>query len=136
MKKISKKVLVVLLALVPCFQSPVMAGGASNEPDPIPVTPKPGDNNSNTIPRMRSRARNIVGELPFCYYYEGEVTIEAASSIASINAMVTRLDDNEQFTGVATGNVLNIQMSEDPGTYVLTFTLSDGSRYYGEYTLY
>ena len=137
MKNFSKKVLVVLLALVPCFQSPVMAGGALSQPDTIPIKEYPGTNpNPNPGPRMRSRARNTVGEMPFCYYYEGEVTIEAESSIASITATVTRLDDNEQFTGASTGNVLTIQVSEDPGTYVLTFTLSNGTGYYGEYTLY
>lgn len=134
MKNFCKKVLLILLALLPCFQADIMAIN-DESPTEIPVTPnnppKPKPN-----PKPRSRARNIVGELPFCYYYEGEVTIEAASSIASINAMVTRLDDNEQFTGSATGNVLTIQVSEDPGTYVLSFTLSDGTGYYGEYTLY
>ena len=134
MKNFSKKVLAVLLALLPCFQTDIMA--INNElPTEIPVTPndppKPKPN-----PKPRSRARYTVNDVPACYYYEGEVTIEAESSIASITATVTRLDDNEQFTGASTGNVLTIQVSEDPGTYVLTFTLSNGTGYYGEYTHY
>lgn len=134
MKNFSKKFLVVLLALLPFFQTDITAI-SDGHPTEIPVTPndppKPKPN-----PKPRSRARFTVSETLFCYYYEGEVTIEAATDITSITATVTRLEDNEQFEGSINDNVLTIQVSEDPGTYVLTFTLSDGAGYYGEYTLY
>ena len=135
MKNYSKKILVVLLALLPCFQTVVMAGGF-DDPDPqeIPVnqvpSPIPGG------PRSRARARYIIEESLVCQYYNSEVTIMADSSITYISAQVVRLDDNATWSNCGAGETLVIAASNDPGTYVLTFTLSNGKSYYGEYTLY
>ena len=136
MKNYSKKILVVLLALLPCFQTVVMAGGF-DDPDPVFIptkedpnpTPAPG-------PRSRARARFTVEEMLVCQYYNSEVTIMADSSIAYISAQVVRLDDNTTWSNAGAGDTLVIAVSNDPGTYVLTFTLSNGKSYYGEYTLY
>ena len=135
MKNYSKKILVVLLALLPCFQTVVMAGGF-DDPDPqeIPVnqtpSPIPGG------PRSRARARFTVEDMLVCQYYNSEVTIMADSSITYISAQVVRLDDNTTWSNAGAGDTLVIAVSNDPGTYVLTFTLSNGKSYYGEYTLY
>ncbi|MBO4561639.1 MAG: hypothetical protein J5705_06710 [Bacteroidaceae bacterium] len=73
---------------------------------------------------------------PSCFYYNGEVSIEAGSGVAFISATITRLDDNMQWSDSSVGNTLVISVSEEPGTYLLNLTLSDGSSYYGEYSLY
>ena len=134
MKNFSKKFLLVLLALMPCFQTLVEASSKGGAPEEIPVKP---NNNPNPVPnpRPRSRARYIEVS-PECYYYNGEVSIYADSSITSISASVTRLDDNMQWTETSISNTLTMVVSTDPGTYLLTLTLSDGKTYIGEYTLY
>lgn len=139
MKNLSKKFLLVLLALLPCFSTAVLADG-EGDPEPIPApqnipvknTPTPTPNG----PRSRARARFTIDESLVCMYYDGEVTIMADSGIAYITAQVTRLDDNETWSNAGAGDTLVIAVSDDPGTYILTFTLSDGNSYYGEYTLY
>lgn len=135
MKNIGKKFLVVIVALLLCSQTTVLATN-DDAPSAIPVTPnKPPKPNPNPTPRPRSRARFDV-ETPSCYYYEGEVMIEADGSIESIEATITRLDDNMQWSDSGVGNTLVISVSEEPGTYLLNLTLSDGRSYYGEYSLY
>lgn len=132
MKNFAKKFLLVLLALLPCFQTSLMAAG-DGDPDPerIPVKPNPNANN-----KPRARARFTVENGPACYYYQGEVSIEAESAISFITATVTRLEDNESWTDSVMDDTLIINVSEDPGTYILTFTLSNGQSYIGEYYLY
>lgn len=134
MKNFVKKFLLVLLALLPCFQTSLMAAG-DGDPDPeeIPVKPVPNPNNK---PRARARARFAVENGPACYYYQGEVSIEAESGISFITATITRIEDNESWTNSAMGDTLIINVSEAPGTYILTFTLSNGQSYIGEYYLY
>lgn len=139
MKNLSKKFLLVLLALLPCFSTVVMADG-DDDPEPfpgpqnIPVknTPTPTPNG----PRARARARYTIEESLVCQYYDGEVTIMADSGVAYITAQVTRLEDDEAWSNTGAGDTLVISVSDEPGTYILTFTLSNGNSYYGEYTLY
>lgn len=133
MKNIGKKILVVLLSLLPCFQTQVVAM-SNDEPIDIPIGQKPTA--PPTPPRARSRARNTIEVAPSCFYYDGEVSIEAGSNVAFISATVTRLDDNMQWSDSSVGNTLVISVSTEPGTYLLTLTLSDGRSYYGEYSLY
>ena len=139
MKNYSKKILVVLLALLPCFQTVIMADGFES-PEDIPVKPVPQGQDPNPIPtpgpRSRARARYLIEESLVCQYYNSEVTIMADSSITYISAQVVRLDDNATWSNCGAGETLVIAVSNDPGTYVLTFTLSNGKSYYGEYTLY
>ena len=134
MKNHSKKILVVLLALLPCFQTSVMAD-EFDDPDHvyIPTQEKPYP---NPHPRPRSRARYTIEETLECEYYNSEVTIMADSTIDYISASVVRLDDNQSWSNAGAGDTLVIQVSNEPGTYLLTFTLSNGKSYYGEYTLY
>lgn len=138
MKNYSKKLLVILLALLPCFQTAVMAGGFDDpEPEDIPIkeqpSPYPGTHNG---PRSRARARYIVEDMPDCQYCNGEVSIEADSSVTFITAQVIRLDDNQEWNDAGMGDSLVMSVSTEPGTYLLSFTLSNGKSYYGEYILY
>ena len=124
MRKNGKKILLVLLALMPCFQTTLMA----EEPEYIPVKNAP---DHKETPRLRS-----IAVPPVCQYYNGIVSIQADNDITYITACVTRLDDSMQWSNAGAGNTLSINVSTDPGTYLLTLTLSDGRSYYGEYTLY
>lgn len=135
MKKLSKKLLVVLMAILPCFESLVMAN-TGGEPDVIPIKPKPDPDPNPGGPRARSRSRNNIEVAPECFYYNGEVSIFAGSNIASISASVIRVNDNMEWSSAGMGNTLSFVVSTEPGTYVLMLTLSDGKSYYGEYTLY
>lgn len=135
MKNNVKKLLVVLLALLPCFQTSVMAGGFDDpDPEPIPIKENPSINPGGG-PRSRARAR-YTEEVPACQYYNGEVTIMADSTITFISAQVLRVEDNVSWSGAAMDDTLVFGVSTDPGTYILTLTLSNGKSYYGEYILY
>ena len=121
MKKVLKRTLLFILALLPCLSVSVMA--TSNEPEDIPIIPiNPGS----------TRPRSIE---PDCYYLDGNVYVIADTGISSVSGTVTRLSDNAQWSDSSTGNTLQIAVPTDAGTYRLTFTLSDGSSYYGDYTL-
>ena len=127
MKNYLKRVLVVMMVLLPCFQTSVWA-----EPEEIPIKGDP-----NPGPRTRARGRSFNFETaPVCYYNDGEVSIQADSSITFINATVERLEDNAVWTDASMGDTLTMSVTDEPGTYILTFTLSNGKSYIGEYTLY
>ena len=70
-----------------------------------------------------------------CYYLNGYVYIIGDSSVTSISGTVTRIGDNMQWSDSSTSNTLQIAVPTVAGSYHLTFTLSDGSSYYGDYTL-
>ena len=129
MKNYLKRVLVVMMVLLPCFQTSVWAG---DEPDEIPIKGDP-----NPGPRNRARGRSFNYETtPACYYFNGEVSIQADSSVTFINASVERLEDNAVWTDAGMGDTLIMSVTDEPGTYILRFTLSNGKSYIGEYTIY
>ena len=135
MKYLVKKLMVVTMVLLPCFQTDVIAGnGGDPDPEDIPVLPVPNPG-TTPIPRNRARARYIE-EVPTCTYYEGEVTIEAGSGITLITATVERAEDNATWSDAAMDDTLIMSVSDEPGTYYLTFTLSNGKSYMGKYILY
>lgn len=121
MEKLVKRTITVIFALLPCLSNPVMA--SSDGPDDIPLKPF---NPDVIIPRSI--------ELE-CYYQDGYVYIIGDSSVTSISGTVTRIGDNMQWSDSSTSNTLQIAVPTDAGSYHLTFTLSDGSSYYGDYTL-
>jgi len=127
MRNFAKKFLVALFVLLPCFQTTVWA---SNEPDDIPIKPDPGIG-----PRNRARARYIQVE-PQCFYYEGEVTIQADYTVSYITAEIIREEDNMTWSDAGAGSTITMTVTSDPGTYYLYFTLSNGKSYIGKYILY
>lgn len=121
MKKLFKRTIVVFLGLFPCLLVQAMA--SLDDPNDIPLKPLiPGQPNPRTVDME-------------CYYQNGYVYVIGDSGVTSISGTVTRLSDNMQWSDNCTGNILQIAVSTDPGTYMLIFTLSDGSSYYGNYTL-
>lgn len=136
MKDFSKKLFLIMLALLPCFSTTLLAGeGTSDDPEEIPLKPEYPENPPRPRARSRSRSTNIT-VAPECYYYNGEVSISTGDDVYYISATVTRLGDNVQWNGSAAGNELFISVPTESGTYVLELTLSNGMSYYGEYTLY
>lgn len=134
MKNFAKKFLVALLVLLSCSQTGVFANGG-NTPDDIPVVPYPANPNPIPGPRNRARARYVAAE-PQCYYYEGEVTIQADPTVSYISAQVVRADDNMTWSDAGAGSTITLTVTSDPGTYYLYFTLSNGKSYIGKYILY
>ena len=133
MKNYFKRVLVVMMVLLPCFQTNAWAG---DNPEEIPVKDNTaGQPGNGGNPRPRARARNIE-DAPICTYCEGEVSIQADSSVTFINASVERLEDNAVWTDAGMGDTLIMSVTDEPGTYILRFTLSNGKSFIGEYTLY
>lgn len=72
---------------------------------------------------------------PDCYYLDGYVYINCDNSVTSISGTVIRLSDNAQWSNSSNRNTLQIPVPTSEGTYRLSFSLSDGSSYYGEYSL-
>ena len=118
-----KRTLLLTLALLPCFI--LTSVRASNGEPEIGI---PIDIEREEIVHPRSIE-------PECYYLDGYVYIICDSSITSISATVTRLSDNAQWSDSSNGNTLQIAVPTGSGSYRLTFSLSDGSSYYGDYTL-
>ena len=133
MKNFVKRVLVVMMVALPCFQTNAWAG---DDPEDIPVIPDPTSNSTGGGgPRARARARYIVVDRT-CTYFEGEVTIQADCSVTFINASIERLEDNAVWTDACMGDTLIMSVTDEPGTYILTFILSNGKSYIGKYTIY
>ena len=124
MKAKSLKFFVMFMALLPSFShldatSTTSSGGV--DPEYIIIR------STGTKP-----PRSIE---PDCYYQDGFVFIVGDASVTSINATITRLSDNAQWSDSSTGNTLQIAVPTGSGLYRLAFSLSDGSSYYGDYTL-
>ena len=118
-----KRTFLFILALLPCFLLSTAKTSADlpTEGQPI-VIDRPDHIQPRTIK-------------PECYYLDGHVYIICNSSITSVDATVTRLSDNTEWSDSSLGNTLRMAVSSNAGTYLLVLTLSDGSTWYGEYTL-
>ena len=119
-----KRTILLIVALLPCFS--FLLGSSIFQPNSVPD--KPIDIDVEGIGQPRSIN-------PDCFYLNGNVYIVADSSVTSISGTVTRLSDNAQWSDSSTGCMLQIAVPTDPATYRLTLTFSDGSSYYGDYTL-
>lgn len=134
MKKLTNKIFAVLLVLLTCFPISVLAS-EDNGPAQIPVTPIPDPHPTPGGNRARARARYVPIE-PQCFFYNGELTIEGDEVVTIMTASVVRAEDNETWNESGSGNSLTLIVTEDPGTYYLYFTLSNGNSYIGKYILY
>ena len=95
----------------------------------------PDDGTDINITGMGNPPRPRSVDQLYCYYQNGYVYIIGGNDITSINGTVTRLSDNMQLSDSCNSNMLQIAVPSDAGIYRLTFTLSDGSSYYGDYVL-
>lgn len=133
MKKFAKRILVALFVLLPCFQATTVWAGDYEEIPSKPVPPYPGSSGSG--PHNRARALYKQAE-PYCFYCEGEVTIQADPTVSYISAQVVRAEDNMTWSDAGAGSTITLTVTSDPGTYYLYFTLSNGKSYIGKYILY
>lgn len=118
-----KRTLLLALALLPCFS---FFNVSAQNPSQGPGEPIHIESEGHLRPRSIE---------PECYYLNGSVFIIGTSSVTFISATVTRLSDNMQWSDSSTSSSLQITVPTTAGTYHLELTLSDGSSYYGEYTL-
>lgn len=118
-----KRTILLTLALLPCF---LIASAETANVVPAEGKPIIIERPDHVKPRSIE---------PECYYLDGYVYITCDSSVTSISGTVTRISDNMQWSNSSTSNVLQIAVSSGAGSYHLTFTLSDGSSYYGDYIL-
>lgn len=119
-----KNAILLFMALLPCI-------GHSNlaveeiEKTSIPISidiDTPDDTPQRTL-------------TPICYYSDGIVYIECNENVTSICGNVCRLKDNAQWTNSCRDNLLQISVSTDIGFYHLSFTLSNGTSYHGDYVI-
>lgn len=96
-------------------------GGSS-----VPLSPKtkPGP-----------RPRSIVYIPVECYYSEGEIYISGDDSISGMEATVTDLSSNTQWSAEGDDNYLQMTVSSASGDYYISIALTDGREYEGYYTL-
>ena len=132
MKNLAKKFLVAFSVLLACFQTTTVWAAECEE---IPIKQEPGTGGGGGAPKNRARARYTVQE-PKCFYCDGEVTIQADTTVSYISAQVVRAEDNMTWSDAGAGNTITLTVTSDPGTYYLYFTLSNGKSYIGKYILY
>ena len=118
-----RRTLAFVLALLPCFVFSSVIASAANPEEGRPIMVERADH---------VHPRSIEVD---CYYLNGSVYITADASVTSISATVTRLSDNAQWSNSNNGYTLQIAVPTDAGAYRLELSLSDGSSYYGDYTL-
>ena len=118
-----RRTALIILALLPLFLLSSVKVSGSVPPEGKPIDIERPDH---------TRPRSIE---PECYYLGGYVYIICDNTVTAISGTVTRLSDNTQWSSNSTDNTLEISVSTDPDTYHLTFSLSDGTTYYGDYEL-
>lgn len=125
-----KKSLALLFLII---SAAIALGNPSQDPDnplPIPIGNLGADTGGSRAPIL----------IPIeCYYYPSLSSVLACFqySIGTVDIAVKNLDSgavsNQNVNGTA--GIHMIAVSNSPGLYSITFTLSDGSVYGGTYTI-
>ncbi len=127
-----KKIRLFLLALALLFISPMETNATSTmmTRNDIPLIPKP---------KTGEDGHRIPVVVPIsCNYSNGELTFTFSATLGTLECEVVRVSDNEVFdaTFYATnGGSDSLYVSTDAGEYEITLTLSNGTVYYGEYSI-
>lgn len=119
------KLFVLLMALLPSFSQSNASVTSNEEDDIMPIT----------LIKSTGPTRPPRSIVPECYCQNGTIYIICDSGISSITATVMRYSDETEWSDSSLGNTLRMAVSSNAGTYRLVLTLSDGSTWYGEYTL-
>lgn len=104
----------------------VEASTCGNGEDPIPLT---------TLPKTKPRPRSVVYIPVECYYSNGEIYITGDDTVTGMEATVTDLSSNTQWSASSDDNYLQMTVSSASGDYYISITLTDGREYEGYYTL-
>lgn len=129
MKCFKTNFLLVTMSLMLLLPMDLM--GASHQDDElsVPLNPVPG---SGTYPRSPAH-------IPIsCYYSEGELTFTFSATLGTVECEVVRVSDSEVFDATfyaVSGGTDSLYVSTDAGEYEITLTLSNGTVYYGEYSI-
>ena len=73
-----------------------------------------------------------------CFYSNGELTFTFSADLGTVECEVVRVSDNEVFDGTlyaVSGGTDSLYVSTDAGEYEITLALSNGTVYYGEYSI-
>ncbi len=124
-----KKHLFAVLALVVSFQC-FELHAASDSSIPVPIIPNEGQS---------GKGHRTPAQIPIsCYYSEGELTFTFSATLGTVECEVVRVSDDEVFDATfyaVSGGTDSLYVSTDAGEYEITLTCSDGTIYYGEYTI-
>lgn len=96
-----------------------------------------GENTVTLSPKTKPgpRPRSIVYIPVECYYSEGEIYISGDDNISGMEATVTDLSSNTQWSASSDDNYLQMTVSSASGDYYIRITLADGREYEGYYTI-
>ena len=124
MKESLRLVLTFILVMCVSFQS---FADESNPPmdNPIPIKDRKGGIYRSPVPIQ-------------CYYSDGELTFTFSATLGTVECEVVRVSDDEVFDATfyaVSGGTDSLYVSTDAGEYEITLTCSDGTIYYGEYTI-
>jgi len=124
MKESLRLVLTFILVMCVSFQS---FADESNPPmdNPIPIKDRKGGIYRSPVPIQ-------------CYYSDGELTFTFSATLGTVECEVVRVSDDEVFDATfyaVSGGTDSLYVSTDAGEYEITLTLSNGTVYYGEYSI-
>lgn len=127
---------ILMFALMLCLSgiaSPFLRGQTPpDDPDQIPIIIEIKDNHPSGIPKSPSTV-NLQA------YYDctsSDIVVSAQNAGASISVCVENLVSGESSQHTISGNgVSYLPISGTPGYWILTFTLQDGTAYFGQFTL-
>ena len=126
-----KRVLFLFLMMsIIIFAQPIELYGSSS--NPVPLKPKSGTDPSGT------GNRTPISVPIQCFYLNGELTFTFSATLGTVECEVVRVSDNEVFDGTlyaVSGGTDSLYVSTDAGEYEITLTLSNGTVYYGEYSI-
>ena len=134
MKCFTKVFIATCCMILVCLPVAVAAQPNSDpEPDPLPIIVEellPDPVNPNRAPAL----------VPIeCYYYSSLSSVVACFqySLGTVNVEVKNLESGSvsSLNVNGTAGIHMIPVSSSPGSYSITFTLSDGTEYGGIYTI-
>ena len=126
MKQYSIIKLVIILALsiaIPLFAN------EDNPPQEVPIS---------STPPPEGIFRSPIHIPLSCYYSDGELTFTFSATLGTVECEVVRVSDGEVFDATfyaVSGGTDSLYVSTDAGEYEITLTLSNGTVYYGEYSI-
>ena len=116
-------ILLALIVILPVF------AGQDNPPQDVPIASNPDKGGIFRAPAL----------VPIsCLYSDGVLTFTFSADLGTVECEVIRQSDLEVYDATfqaVDGGSDSLYVSTDAGDYEITLTLSNGTAFYGEYTL-